>query len=272
MNVSVLLPGLLAGLAAAMLLRRRCRRDVLAALAPTGEMDGRSWAPGGPAGAAAGSRPAGVPAGRRPRPLLSPALACGLAAGAAAVLLPWPLAGLVALAVLVAGPRLLSRLEPAAVRRDRERLAGELPLVLDLLGACVAGGASLPAAAAAVAGAVRGPAGPRLARVATALAVGTPADSAWLLLCDAAAGADDPLGPAARALSRSADSGARVADVLARLAEEERRRSRARAAEAARRVGVLAVAPLGLCHLPSFVLLGVVPVVAGLAAPLLTQA
>jgi hypothetical protein len=33
--------------------------------------------------------------------------------------------------------------------------------------------------------------------------------------------------------------------------------------------GVLAVAPLGLCFLPAFVLLGVVPVVAGLAGPLL---
>jgi hypothetical protein len=30
---------------------------------------------------------------------------------------------------------------------------------------------------------------------------------------------------------------------------------------------VLAVAPLGLCFLPAFVLLGVVPVVAGLAGP-----
>ena len=41
------------------------------------------------------------------------------------------------------------------------------------------------------------------------------------------------------------------------------------AEQAARRVGVLAVAPLGLCFLPAFVLLGVVPVVIGLAGPLL---
>lgn len=37
---------------------------------------------------------------------------------------------------------------------------------------------------------------------------------------------------------------------------------------APRRVGVLAVAPLGLCFLPAFVLLGIVPVVVGLAGPL----
>jgi hypothetical protein len=45
--------------------------------------------------------------------------------------------------------------------------------------------------------------------------------------------------------------------------------SRAAGAEAARRVGVLVVAPLGLAFLPAFVLLGIVPVVIGLAAPLL---
>jgi hypothetical protein len=39
--------------------------------------------------------------------------------------------------------------------------------------------------------------------------------------------------------------------------------------QAARRVGVLVVAPLGLCFLPAFVLLGVVPVVLGLTGPLL---
>lgn len=267
--MAALLSGLLAGLAVALVLRQQARREVLAALAPTAAVQGWLRAAQEPAGGAAGRRQARAPAGNRA--LLSPARACWLAAVAVAVLLPWPLAGPVALTVLVAGPRLLARLEPAAVRRDRERLAAELPLVLDLLGACVAGGASLPAAAAAVAEAVSGPARPRLARVATALAVGTPPDSAWLMLCQAAADPDDPFGPAARALSRSADSGARVADVLARLAEEERRRSRARGAEAARRVGVLAVAPLGLCHLPAFVLLGVVPVVAGLAAPLLTS-
>ena len=37
------------------------------------------------------------------------------------------------------------------------------------------------------------------------------------------------------------------------------------AGEAARRVRVLAVAPLGLCFLPAFVVLGIAPVVIGLA-------
>jgi hypothetical protein len=34
-------------------------------------------------------------------------------------------------------------------------------------------------------------------------------------------------------------------------------------------VGVKAVAPLGLCFLPAFVLLGIIPVVAGLASAII---
>jgi hypothetical protein len=56
---------------------------------------------------------------------------------------------------------------------------------------------------------------------------------------------------------------------VSRLAAEVRAERRSAAEQAARRVGVLAVAPLGLCFLPAFLLLGVVPVVVGLAGPLL---
>lgn len=290
--MSSVLSGVLAGLAVAVALRRRSRAHVLVAVAGAragarATRAGAGAGTGAQAGAGAGAR-AGASAaatGRR----VSPALACGLAAVAVLLVLPWPTSAVVALVVAGAGPRVLGRLEPGAVRRERERLTADLPLVLDLLGACLAGGASPPAAAAAVARAVGGPAGDRLHRVATALSVGTPGAAAWSSLDssgrpdepldarrasehvpDTAPRTSDPMGPAARALSRSADGGARVVDVLARLAEEERRRERARGAEAARRAGVLAVAPLGLCHLPSFVLLGVVPVVAGLAAPVLS--
>ncbi|MCA1721019.1 MAG: type II secretion system F family protein, partial [Actinobacteria bacterium] len=79
---------------------------------------------------------------------------------------------------------------------------------------------------------------------------------------------DDPLAPAARLLARAAEGGAPVADTVARLAQDARAVARAAGEQAARRVGVLVVAPLGLCFLPAFVLLGVVPVVLGLAGPL----
>jgi pilus assembly protein TadC len=49
-------------------------------------------------------------------------------------------------------------------------------------------------------------------------------------------------------------------------------RHRAEAAEArAQRAGVLIAAPLGLCFLPAFLVLGVVPVVIGLAGEVLPQ-
>jgi hypothetical protein len=42
-----------------------------------------------------------------------------------------------------------------------------------------------------------------------------------------------------------------------------------RAVARSQRVGVLVVAPLGLCFLPAFVLIGVVPLAAGLVGGLL---
>jgi len=193
---------------------------------------------------------------------------------AVALLLTPPTGLLLGLAVVALGPRLLARLEPAGARERRDQLAAELPLVLDLLAACLAGGASLTEAARAVAAAVPGPAGERMANVCSLLAVGSAPAQAWAELTNGPGGRartqdTDPLAPAARALGRAAEGGAPVADAVARLAADARAQARAQGEQAARRVGVLVVAPLGLCFLPAFVLLGVVPVVAGLVGPLL---
>jgi pilus assembly protein TadC len=193
--------------------------------------------------------------------------ACVLAGAGVAAAFGWPAGVLPGLAVAVAGPRLLSRLEPAAARREREQLTRELPLVLDLLAACLSGGSSLPAAAAAVAEALPGPSARRLVAVADALAVGTPPAEAWSALADGRS--DDPLAGAARTLGRAADAGTPLSGAMARSAAEARAAERAAGAVAARRVGVIVVAPLGLCFLPAFVLIGIVPVVVGLAGPLL---
>lgn len=214
-----------------------------------------------PVAASAGPRPA------RPR-ASAPVVACGAAAAALLVLVPLPFAVVPAVAVALAGPRLLDRLEPAAARRQQQRLRADLPLLLDLLRACLCGGAPLQAAATAVGQAVGGPAGARLGRVTAALTVGVPPALAWVELAGDRP-ETDPLGPAARALARSATTGTPAVDVLGRLADDARAESRTAASEAARRAGVLAVAPLGLCFLPAFVAVGVVPVVVGLAAPVL---
>jgi hypothetical protein len=56
---------------------------------------------------------------------------------------------------------------------------------------------------------------------------------------------------------------------MLRLAEDLRRRDRADVESRARSVGVKAALPLGLCLLPAFVLVGVVPLVAGSVSVLL---
>ncbi|MFN2523544.1 MAG: type II secretion system F family protein [Mycobacteriales bacterium] len=207
-----------------------------------------------------------TPRVRAPSRAIGPAAACAVA-GAAVVLVVGVPVGLVPGAlVAAAGPRLLVGLEPAAVREERQRLLSDLPLALDLLAACLAGGAGPGAAAAAVGAAVDGPCGRRLLAVGRALAVGSSPGDAWAQL--AGDRSDDPLAPAARLLARAAEGGAPVADTVARLAQDARAVARAAGEQAARRVGVLVVAPLGLCFLPAFVLLGVVPVVLGLAGPL----
>ena len=264
----VAVSALLAGLAVLLLVppsgAGRLRRAVggAAAAAAAGASSRRGVREGAPPGRG--------PVGRAGQPsrLPLPALACALAGAAVGLLLPLPVGVVAGAALAVLGPRALGRLEPRSVRDERERLLADLPLLLDLLSSCLAGGAALPEAARAVGAAVLGPAGHRLQSVAAMLAVGAPPQEAWAALSGGAP--DDPLAPAARALARAADGGAPVAAAVARMAVEARAEARSAAEQAARRVGVLVVAPLGLCFLPAFVLLGVVPVVAGLAGPLLT--
>ena len=189
-----------------------------------------------------------------------------LAGTALALLLGGPVGVVLGLLLGAAGPNLLGRLEPASTRAEREALAADLPLALDLLAACLTGGAGLPEAVRAVAEAVPGPCRTRLLRVAAALEVGRSPAEAWSAL---ALPGDELAAAAARALARAGEGGAPVAGAVVRLAEQAREGARARGQQAAERAGVLAVGPLGLCFLPAFVLLGVVPVVAGLVGPLL---
>jgi pilus assembly protein TadC len=152
------------------------------------------------------------------------------------------------------------RREPAEVRRRRARITADLPFALDLMVACLRAGRPVSGAVEAVAEATGGPLGESLAWVTGQLRLGARPEAAWSAL-----EADRPLAALARGMIRAELSGAPVADVLSRLADDARHEGRAASSAAARRVGVQAVAPLGLCFLPAFVFLGIIPVVAGLA-------
>jgi pilus assembly protein TadC len=62
---------------------------------------------------------------------------------------------------------------------------------------------------------------------------------------------------------RSGRSGAALALALHRAADTARAAAETAGDAAGRRAGVLLVLPVGLCFLPAFVLLGVVPVAVG---------
>jgi pilus assembly protein TadC len=60
-----------------------------------------------------------------------------------------------------------------------------------------------------------------------------------------------------------------LAQGVAELADQSRHEAADTANAAAERASVLIAGPLGLCYLPAFVCLGIIPVVAGLAADVL---
>ena len=72
-----------------------------------------------------------------------------------------------------------------------------------------------------------------------------------------------------RVIARALDTGAPLAAALDRLAADLHAERRFEVDQRARSVGVRAAAPLGLCFLPGFLLIGIVPVIAGVARTVL---
>lgn len=148
------------------------------------------------------------------------------------------------------------------LRRPRHRrlpVTADLPVVVGLLSAGMRAGATLPSCLASVSRAARGDLGPELAGVAERLRLGASPGAAW----DSPA-LPEPLVAVGQDLARAADTGAPVADLLDRHVVDLRRAWRARGVARVERLSVLVVAPLGLCFLPAFVLIGVVPMAAEL--------
>jgi len=142
-------------------------------------------------------------------------------------------------------------------------LTRQAPVVAELLGAIVGAGASTAHAVDAVASAVSSPASDHLGAVRAALQLGASPEEAWSRVPAA-------LQPIARAIRRSQESGAPLGYVLDTTVEDLRREHRSAVQAAARAAGVRVVAPLALCFLPAYLVIGVVPIVASLASGILT--
>ncbi len=154
---------------------------------------------------------------------------------------------------------MIGRTEPAETRRRRRAARRELPGLVHLLAAALETGCSVADGVGLVCEACPGAAADVLATVPPRLALGLEPAAAWRPVLD-----DPELAPLARALVRAGRSGVSVTHEVGRLAEELAHRDRADVEERARSVGVKAAVPLGLCLLPSFVLIGVVPLVVSL--------
>jgi pilus assembly protein TadC len=147
-----------------------------------------------------------------------------------------------------------------AGRMRRATVDRALPLVLDLVAAALRSGRPLADALALAAPAGRPEVTRALDRVAALSRLGADPEHAW-----AAVPRDGPLTEVARVAVRSAASGLKLAAGLERLAAELRSERATAATVRAHRAAVLAMAPLAACFLPSFVCLGIVPVVVGVA-------
>lgn len=179
---------------------------------------------------------------------------------AVAVLLVVPGVAGAALATLVAAAVWWrsQRWESDATRRRRARLEAELPHVVDLLTAALAAGAAPTTALSLVADVVDQDMAVELCPWTTRLHLGADPVTVWSSMAQ-----HPQLGRLGVALHRAAESGAPVAEALLRLSEDLRARGRAAVEERVRQVEVRAAVPLGVCLLPAFVLVGVVPLVAG---------
>ena len=183
---------------------------------------------------------------------------------------------LLAVAVLIADRRPGARLRAGvageeSVAAGAHRAAAADPLAaasaLDVLAVCLSAGMAVSAAAAATAPSAPPELGALLQRAADLLRLGADPETAWSV---DAAPVDHHCEALARLARRSALSGSALAGAVAELAERSRQDAAHAAAAASERAGVLIAGPLGLCFLPAFVCVGVVPVVAGLAADVFT--
>jgi hypothetical protein len=142
--------------------------------------------------------------------------------------------------------------------------SGRLPLCADLMAACLAAGAGPAEAAGAVGRCLGGALGEALIRVRAELRLGADPAECWDRFAKLPGARE-----MGRCLARSSTRGTAPVAEMVRLAADHRAAQSRAALARARRAAVLATAPLGVCFLPAFLLVGVAPVVIGLAGALL---
>ncbi|OBG93369.1 pilus assembly protein TadC [Mycobacterium sp. E136] len=151
---------------------------------------------------------------------------------------------------------------PRSVRPD-DPLA--FASALDVLAACLHSGMAVAGAAAAAVPSAPPRVARVLARAADLLALGADPSTAWANAPDGDRSVDALL----RLARRSAASGTALAQGVTALATRSRDDAADAARAAAERASVLIAGPLGVCYLPAFFCLGIVPVIAGLAGDVL---
>lgn len=195
----------------------------------------------------------------RPSHRPDPAVLAAIGAPVAALLLlGWPFGAAVGAALAPAAYRAVGRLESASSRERGARLEAQLPGALDLVVAILEVGRPPGVALGLVAEATADPLGAELGQLASRLAVAGDPIGVWSSLLD-----DPALAPVGRAFQRAERSGMPVAQVISGVADELRRERRARRRDESRRVAVRTAAPLGVCFLPAFFLIGIVPTIMG---------
>jgi type II secretion system (T2SS) protein F len=218
--------------------------------------------PGAAAGPAVGAAP-----GARAGGGVIQKWGAALAAGAGAVVLIGGPLGALAGVVAALGVRGWSaRRQEAAEGVEGEPTPdpGELPLCADLMAACLAAGATPEQAAGAVGRCLGGPLGAALIRAQAELRLGADPGECW-----ARFGRLPSAREIGRCLARASTTGSAPVAEMSRLASDYRAAHTRSALAGARKAAVLATAPLGVCFLPAFLLVGVAPVVMGLAGTVL---
>lgn len=137
-----------------------------------------------------------------------------------------------------------------------EAAVDDVPLLLELLGAALDAGLSLSGALELVARVATPTIRVNLARVVAGLQIGASWEHSW-----AGVRHVEALAELHAALGFAALTGAPAAPLLYAEAAQRRRQAQRGAEKRAAALGVKLVVPLGLCSLPAFLCLGVVPVV-----------